>query len=80
MRKFGKHLLGLLAGLPRLRGYRNSRAVLTIGGQPLTVEDIIKAAVVSGLAVLLISGTGDAWRHTAATPILDRLPVQAPSR
>jgi hypothetical protein len=58
--KFGKHLLGLLAGLPRLGGYRNSRTVLTISGQALTIEDVLKAGIVGNLAVLLISGTGDA--------------------
>jgi uncharacterized membrane protein YuzA (DUF378 family) len=58
--KFGPNLLELLARVPRLEGYRNSRPVLTIAGQPLLVEDVVKAGIVANIPVLLISGTGDA--------------------
>ncbi|VVC02971.1 Uncharacterised protein [Candidatus Bilamarchaeum dharawalense] len=49
---------------PSLRNYRNSRKVMTIKGQAIYVEDILKAALISRSNVLLLGSRG--WGKTTA--------------
>jgi hypothetical protein len=58
--RFSKQALNAIGSLPALRSYKNTQTVLTISNVSLTVADVVRAGVVGGLPVLLLSGTGDA--------------------
>ncbi|HEY3497177.1 MAG TPA: hypothetical protein VGK73_20915, partial [Polyangiaceae bacterium] len=56
--RFSKPTLDAIGNLPALRGYKNTQTVLTISSVSLSVSDVVRAGVVGGLPVLLVSGTG----------------------
>jgi len=52
-------LLKLVQNLPKFPIYRNSTSVVSIDGVFLTVEDVVKAAILSELNILLIGERGE---------------------
>ena len=54
-----KRLLQMVNTLPRFPVYRNSTPVIVLGHVPLTTEDVIKAALLSELNILLVGERGE---------------------
>ena len=54
----------MINAIPPLKLYRNSTKVMTIKGQPILVEDVIRAALISRSNILFFGGTG--WGKTTA--------------